>query len=497
MRYVLRMRSLFSVLAFCALTLSASARPNILWFIVDDMSAHLSCYGETTIQTPTVDGLAKEGTKFTRAFVTAPVCSPCRSAIITGMYQTSIGAHHHRSGRGELKIHLPEGVEPVPALFKKAGYYTCIGSGIKGGKVNAKGKRKSGGMGKTDYNFEWSAAMYDSNDWAGRAEGQPFFMQVQLAGGKHRGQGGALAPDKARELGSSTSPADVKLPAHYPDDPIIRKDWAAYLDSVRYTDLEVGKVLDRLKQEGLMENTVIIFMTDHGISHARGKQFLYDEGMHVPLIIKGPSIPAGKVRDDLVSAIDLAPLSLALAGIKIPQTMQGQDILAADYVTRGEVFAARDRCDETTERIRAVRTVEWKYIRNYHPQRPALQPNAYKDGKDIIQRLRELNAAGQLGEEHRALLFAQTRPAEELYRITDDTGELKNVVDDPQHAQVLAEMRGALEQWIVETGDKGEKDEGVMYDSDMALYLAEKKGTHLEELKANIAQMKKWAAEGK
>ena len=495
-----RMRLVRSLLSVCLLATSAGVaaeKPNILWFIVDDMSAHLSCYGETTIKTPAIDSLAAEGTKFERAFITAPVCSPCRSALITGMYQTTIGAHHHRSGRGELKIHLPEGVEPVPALFKNAGYYTCIGSGVKNVKLNAKGKRKSGGLGKTDYNFEWPKEMYDSHDWAGRAEGQPFFMQVQLAGGKHRGQNGDLAPDKVRELGSSTSPSDVKLPAHYPDDPVIRKDWAAYLDSVRYTDLEVGRVLARLNEENLLENTVIFFMTDHGISHARGKQFLYDEGMHVPLIIKGPGIKAGAVRDDLVSSIDLAPVSLALAGIPIPKTMQGKDILAADYVTRGEVFAARDRCDETTERIRAVRTVEWKYIRNFHPDRPALQPNAYKDGKAIVKRLRELNAAGQLSENHKKLLFAETRPKEELYRITDDPSELHNVVDDPQFAEVLAEMRGALAEWIATTGDKGEQPEGAMYDSDMALYLAEKKGTHLEELRANIAQMKKWAAEGK
>jgi len=494
-----RMRFVYSILFVCSLVLSAGAaeRPNILWFIVDDMSAHLSSYGETTIETPEIDSLAKEGLKFTRAFVTAPVCSTCRSALITGMYQTSIGAHHHRSGRGEMKIHLPEGVEPVPALLKKAGYYTCIGSGLKSGGGKPKGKRKGGGLGKTDYNFEWSQEMYDSNDWAGRAAGQPFFMQVQLAGGKHRGQNGELSAEKVKVLGSTTSPADVKLPAHYPDDPVIRKDWAAYLDSVRYTDYEVGLVLKRLKAEGLYDNTVIIFMTDHGISHARGKQFLYDEGMHVPLIIKGPGIKAGAVRDDLVSSIDLAPVSLGLAGIPIPKWMQGKDILAGDYVTRGEVFAARDRCDETTERIRAVRTVEWKYIRNYHPERPALQPNAYKDGKAIVKRLRELNAAGQLSETHKKLLFAETRPKEELYRITDDPGELNNVVDDPHFAEVLAEMRGALAEWIETTGDKGEQPEGAMYDSDMAPYLAEKKGTHLEELKANIAQMKQWAAEGK
>jgi arylsulfatase A-like enzyme len=194
--------------------------PNILWFVVDDMSAHLSCYGETAIKTPHIDRLAAEGTRFTRAYVTAPVCSTCRSALITGMYQTTIGAHHHRSGRGEIKIHLPEGVTPVPALFQQAGYYTCIGSGLPGmdhrgmplPAANAKGKGKGKPanrrpLGKTDYNFEWDLAIYDSHDWADRGD-KPFFMQVQLHGGKLRNDSleanRELAARARQELGSST-----------------------------------------------------------------------------------------------------------------------------------------------------------------------------------------------------------------------------------------------------------------------------------------------------
>jgi len=220
------MNPLRSLLASAALLLPAAAtaaeRPNLLWFVVDDMSAHFSCYGETLIQTPHVDRLAAEGTRFTRAYVTAPVCSTCRSALITGMYQTTIGAHHHRSGRGELKIHLPEGVTPVPALLQRAGYYTCIGSGLPDLDFRglpfgaAKGKKAKAGagsrLGKTDYNFEWDPAMYDSHDWAGRKPGQPFFMQVQLHGGKLR-EGAEAARVQfrqrvVRELGAGTDPAE-------------------------------------------------------------------------------------------------------------------------------------------------------------------------------------------------------------------------------------------------------------------------------------------------
>ena len=343
----------------------APARPNIVWIFVDDMSANFSCYGETLIQTPNVDRLAREGTRFSRAFVTAPVCSPCRSALITGCYQTTIGAHHHRSGRGVEKIHLPQGVEPVPALFQRAGYYTCIGGPLGGKRVVP---------GKTDYNFEWDAAMYDGADWSGRRPDQPFFMQVELHGGKYRGGGvdrsDAWEQRVRRELGEPTSPEAVTLPPYYPRDPVLLNDWARYLDTVRYTDKEVGDVIARLENEGMLDRTVVFFMTDHGISHARGKQFLYDEGLHVPLVVRGPGIAAGKLRDDLVEHIDMAATSLALAGIDDSGLDAGANVLAADYQPRDAVFAARDRCDETVDHIRSVRTEHFKYIRNYLPQRP-------------------------------------------------------------------------------------------------------------------------------
>jgi len=156
---------------------TASAdRPNILWLIVEDMSANFSCYGETQIKTPHVDQLAAQGVQFNKAFVTAPVCSAARSALITGMYQTSIGAHHHRSGRGPVKIHLPKGIKTIPELFQAAGYYTC----------NGEIKNRPGRIAKTDYNFSYSDTIYDGNDWSGRKEGQPFFAQIQLKGGKMR-----------------------------------------------------------------------------------------------------------------------------------------------------------------------------------------------------------------------------------------------------------------------------------------------------------------------
>jgi len=480
---------------------SFSAQPNVLWFVVDDMSPSFSCYGETLIQTPAVDKLAAEGTKFTRAYVTAPVCSACRSALITGMYQTTIGAHHHRSGRGEMKIHLPSDVTPVPVQFQKAGYYTCIGSGLPGqdncGMPFGNGKKKGGGsrLGKTDYNFEWDPKMYDSHDWAQHG-GRPFFMQVQLHGGKLReGDEKARVAFKQRviaELGSATDPQKVTLPPYYPRDPVLLEDWALYLDSARMTDLHVGRVIARLETEGLLENTLIIFMTDHGISHARGKQFLYDEGAHIPFIVRGPGVMKGAVRDDLVMQIDMAAMSLAAAGIPIPATMQGRDILAKDHQPRQAIFAARDRCDETVEHLRSTRTDRFLYIRNFLPQRPHLQPNAYKDGKAIVQMLRSLHSEGKLPSISEDLLFSSTRQAEELYDYQADPFQLTNLAANPDFKTELESHRAQMDRWIKQSGDKGPESE-AMYDSDMVEYTRKKN----PEVEKNIALMKQWARDGK
>lgn len=500
MRFIPRLG--LALLAGCWLGLPAettaaaeATRPNIVWIIVDDMSANFSCYGERLISTPHVDRLAREGTRFTHAFVTAPVCSACRSGLITGMYQTSIGAHQHRSGRGTLKIELPSEVRPLPELFQAAGYYTCIGSGLRTNAATSK-KKGGNGFGKTDYNFEWNARMYDGPDWSGRSAGQPFFMQVQLAGGKLRGGTDAsaqkLSARAEQQFRDSVSPEAVTLPPYYPRDPVLLRDWAAYLDTVRFTDEHVGQVIARLAAESLLDQTLVIFMTDHGISHARGKQFLYDEGTHVPLVIRGPGIPAGQVRDDLVEHIDLAAISLAAAGLPIPSTMHARNVFADDYAPRDAIFAARDRCDETVERIRSVRTDQYLYIRNFYPSRPHLQPNAYKDGKSIIQALRQRHAEKQLDPLAEQLLFSPTRPAEELYEWQTDRWQVNNLAEDPRHQDTLLQLRQRLDRWIVETHDHGPESD-AMYDSDMAVYL----GRGNPEVERNIEQMKRWAKEGK
>ncbi len=490
-------------LVIAAHTVQAAQRSNIVWFVVDDMSANFSCYGETTIQTPHVDRLAKEGLRFTRAYATSPVCSTFRSAMITGMYQTSIGAHHHRSGRGEHRIELPDGVRPLPVIFQEAGYYTCIGSGLEGLDYRSQpfSARRRGRLGKTDYNFDWDTSIYDSHDWSGRRVDQPFFMQVQLHGGKLRGASAANYEsfDKHVEevFADVTAPQSVTLPPYYARDPVLLKDWSTYLDSVRMTDRHVGLVIERLKQENLLDNTLIVFFTDHGISHARGKQFLYDEGVHIPLIIRGPGIASGTTRTDLVEHVDIAALSLAAAGIEIPDKMQGQDILASGYEPKQAVFAARDRCGESADRIRSVRTDRYLYIRNFYPQRPHLMPSTYKDGKLIIQRLRELHAQGKLNAVSEKLLFAPTRPPEELYLYGQDRWQIENLAEDPGHAEALAQHRERLGNWIEQTGDPGpETPEVYILETEDQMKSTRNKATR-EAYRKNVQLYQRWAREGK
>lgn len=438
-----------SAIAANALGQTVSRKPNIIWIIAEDASPHIGCYGETAIQTPHIDALAAEGVRFENAFVTCPVCSPSRSAMITGMYQTAIGSHNHRSQNEGPKAggntdylasyELPDGIPLIGDLFRDAGYYVCNGRDPDAQKP-----------GKTDYNFITKTPPYDGSDWRQAPEGMPFFAQIQLQGGKWRQE--------------SIENGDFALPPYYPDDAVIRKDWSEYLASWERVDQQVGEVVQSLKDAGIYDNTLIVFITDHGISHARGKQFLYEEGIRIPMIVRFPDGRlAGSVRNDLALHIDLAPLSLAFAGIPIPEHLQGRDVFASDYTERPFVISARDRCDETIDVIRSVRTPKYKYIRNSLSYRPHLQHNQYKDGKGIVQRLRALHA-------HEALtplqdrLFAPDRPPEELYDLEADPFEITNLAGSPEHESALREQRDRLYNWILETRDPGVIPEPILED---------------------------------
>lgn len=428
-------------------------RPNIVWIVAEDTSAHFGCYGETTVKTPNVDAMAKRGMKFDNAYVTCPVCSPCRSAMVMGAYQTTLGIHHHRSQRdGDSKgsgnedyyasYRIP--VDPVPKLFRDAGYFVSLG---KNPSIDSPGK--------TDYNFIYDhESLYDGPDWRNRPDDKPFFAQIMLKGGK--GRGGAKK--------YATNPASVKLPPYYPDRPVFREDWASYLNSVVRTDAHVGEILQSLQDAGVADDTVVFFWTDHGVSHLRGKQFLYDEGIHVPLVVQFPdNLGGGRVRDDFVVQIDVAATSLSLAGIPTPRYIQGRNLFAKDYEPRAMAFSARDRCDETVETIRSVHAHRFKYIRNFMSHMSHMQPNQYKDGKLIVQTARQLYKEGKLNE-LQARIFQPTRPPEELYDIKKDPFETVNLACNPEYAKCLTRLRSELYDWMIDSGDLGLIPEPILED---------------------------------
>lgn len=420
-------------------------RPNILWLDTEDLSPDLGCYGALLVRTPNIDQLANEGVRFTNAFVTGPVCSASRSAVATGMYQTSIGVHHHRSNR---QTPLPENIKHFTSYLREAGYFTCNGQALTDGR-----------QGKLDYNFRMSFdEAFDGTDWSQRKPGQPFFAELHFSE-THR--------NFYRDPDNPIDPDDVELPPYYPDHPIARRDWALYLETAQNLDKKVGKILQRLEDEGLADNTVVFFWGDHGRPMVRGKQFLYEGGIHIPLIVRWPGpVQPGTVNDELISTIDLAPTWMTIAGVDVPDYVQGQVFLGPDARGRDYIVAARDRCDETDDRVRCVRTKRYKYIRNFFPERPYTYFNAYKKFQYPVLTLMEvLGARGELTPEQ-VRFMAPTRPAEELYDLQSDPHEIHNLADDAEYQEILVDLRAKLDEWIEETGDKGALPE----DEEVAAY---------------------------
>lgn len=422
---------------------AGSSQPNILWVFGDDLGPDLGCYGTPAVRTPHLDRLAAQGVRFTRAHTTAPVCSPSRSALITGMYQTTIGAHHHRSHRQD-GYKLPDGVRPITDHFRDAGYFTA------NLKTITPQLRASG---KTDFNFTPDRPVFDGDDWSQLKSRQPFYAQINFSE-PHRG--GTWPAARKRQDLPRVDPADVALPPYYPDHPLARDDYANYLDAIQLLDHKVGLVLKKLEEDGLADNTVVVFLGDNGRCHVRDKQWCYDGGTHIPLVIRWPGkVVPGTVRDDPVSAIDISATSLHLVGIKLPEKMQGQVILGPDAKRREFVFTARDRCDETVDRIRCVRGARYSYIRNYRPDLPYTQPNAYKERQyPALNLMKELHAAGKLTPVQ-VLFMAPAKPEEELYDLEADPHEVRNLAGSPEHQAVLREMRAALDRWVEESGDQG------------------------------------------
>lgn len=471
--------SLLLIISGCALlpgekqqnAQSDTKKPNILWIVAEDLSPFMGAYNDpiNTGFTPVIDKLANNGVLFERAFSSAPVCSAARSALITGVMQTTIGAMHHRSSRTteseivpeNVRINLPNNMKTIPELMKDAGYFTF-------------------NSGKDDYNFHYDRrALYDvgskkdyvagMNGWQGNSpkdklsitdhtwnarpnKAQPWFGQIQIMGGK--------AGKKHTPKNALLKDNDVPLPAYFPDIPSQRKAWTEHYNANRGADVRVKAILDQLAADGELENTIIFFFSDHGSpSSLRHKQYVYEGGMQIPLIVKGqhPSIKTGSKRHDLVSILDISATTLALGDAKMPRYLDGQNLFSTTYQEQKYIIGARDRCDFTIDRIRTVRSDNFRYIKNYFTDRPRMQAS-YRDHKKIVQDLVTLHKKGKLTPYQEKHWFGERAP-EELYDLAADPLQMNNLANNQKFAKILEEHRKVLNDWIIKTGDKGQVQE--------------------------------------
>ncbi len=375
---------------------------NILWINIDDLGRELGCYGNPDVKTPYIDELALQGVLYANAYANAPVCSASRSSQITGMYPSTINALNHRTME---KQNLPNNIVPIMQLFREKGYFCTNG---KANNMEAPGK--------TDYNF-LGENLFDGTDWEDRADGQPFFAQVQIKE-PHR----VFADDTVNPV----DPKTVTVPECYPNHPLIRADWAKYLESIQIADKRVGKILKRLDEEGLSENTVVMLFGDHGRPHLRDKQWLYEGGLAIPLIVRYPTNnEEEKVKDDLISLVDVAASTLKIANIPIPEYMHGKAVLSDEK--RDYVFGFRQRCGDAVDDIRSITDGRYKLIWNRMPQVPYMQLTSYKKLQyPAFTLYKVLHKNGEL-EHPYSQFMAETKPEIELFDLKEDPMELKNL----------------------------------------------------------------------
>ncbi|MCG8309255.1 MAG: sulfatase [Cytophagales bacterium] len=415
-----------------------SPKPNILWIMLEDWGYQLSCYGEPGINTPNIDEIAAQGIRFTRSFATSSVCSPSRSAMMTGFHQNYIGAHQHRTRNGESgfdKAPLPHGIKPFTRLLQQEGYFTCF----------MKPSRK------TDLNFSYKGDIYQGKDWSERKEGQPFFAQVTFGGTHRRWKRDMLDPIDISE---------VVLPPYYPQTDLAKRDWANGLEAAQIVDRQIGELLDRLESEGLADNTLVFIIGDNGRCMPRGKQFLYDGGIQVPIIARWPGkIKTGTVSDAMVMTIDITKTILDVAGARSAHPLHGKNLLEHEINDRKYIFAARDKMDSTHDAMRAIRSAKYKLIHNLMPERAYCQFNTYKEENyPVLALLNVMNLQGQLSPEQ-AGFMAATKPEYELYDVQNDPYELYNLADNETYAGIKKELLSELEKWREQIGDTGVSQE--------------------------------------
>jgi N-sulfoglucosamine sulfohydrolase len=434
-------------------------KPNILWIVAEDLSAYLPSFGDSTIVTPNLSKMASEGVCYDNFFAPHPVCAPARAAIITGMYANSIGASHMRTGpwfggrpNEKLLINyqkaMPANIKPYEAVpgpevrmfteyLRAAGYYCSNNS-------------------KEDYQFIKSPTAWDESGpkahWRNRPEGKPFFSVFNI-GVTHESQ----IWKKQKDSLWVDSRLDVPVPPYLPNTEIAKNDIRRMYSNIAEMDARVGEILTELEADGLLENTIVFWYTDHGGPLPRQKRLLYDSGLKVPMIIRFPEAQFAGQRDErLTSFIDLAPTLLSLANLPIPDYIQGSAFLGKNMRLEEPkfVFAAADRFDETTDRVRSVRDNRFKYIKYYETEKPMYLEVSYRNQMPIMQELLKLKRNNALSPEQQ-LWFRTTKPKEELFDLINDPHELHDLSQNPDFKVKLDELRSACDSWTSEINDTG------------------------------------------
>ena len=430
-------------------------RPNILWLVAEDLSPFLPAFGDSTVATPHLDRLAREGVRYTRVFSPSGVCAPSRAALALGMYPTRTGAMHMRTGPwyapsdnppttwpGGQPIYEalpPAGTHMHSTYMRRAGYYATNNA-------------------KQDYQFRVELTAWDESSnlahWRNRPDpAQPFFAIFNF-GATHESQIWQKAAD------SLWVPEDleVRVPPYLPDTETVRTDLRRMYSNIVEMDAQVGEILGQLEADGLLDKTVIFWYGDHGGMLPRSKRTLYDTGLQVPLLVRFPGAQLGGQSDgQLLSFVDFLPTLLSLAGEPLPESLDGRAWLGISRAgePRKYIHAAADDFDQCChDRVRAVRDSRFKYIRNLLPNRPYYLPIPYREQMASMQEMLQLQAAGRL-DSLPALWFRPVKEPEELFDTRTDPFELHNLAGDPAYADKLAELRAEMDRWMQATGDKG------------------------------------------
>ena len=444
------MKSFFFLITLLStIGLSATERPNILWITSEDNSAYyVGCYGNENAQTPNIDQLTRVGNRYTHAYSNAPVCAVTRSTLLTGVYAVTQGTLHMRS-----RYPIPERFKPYTHYLKEAGYY-CTNNE------------------KTDYNFKGDDKSYwdecsKQAHYKNRGTDQPFFAIFNLTSSHEH----CLFPESVtryRDEGvipqsNRVSPSEVIIPPLYPDTPEIRQDIANYQDAMTRMDTEVGALLQELDEQGLSDNTIIFYYSDHGGILPRSKRYLYETGTRVPLIISFPEkwkhlapAPAGQTVEETVSFVDFPATLLALAGIQKPEQMMGRVFLGEnkEKATDPYVFLHGDRFDEFYKFNRGITDGKYRYIRNFLPHQSAALRIAYPFRMNAWNSYRDAWKNGQTNAQQ-AQVWQATQPIEELFDTENDPWELTNLASDPDYKDLLTDMREVLIRKMVELNDLG------------------------------------------